>query len=71
MKKPEISEMRFKLTQDADSDQVAGECQELCVDVLDAGGGMFFVLSTDRWAFDTVAELVETLTDIAKRAGLE
>lgn len=40
--------------------------QRLRVEQLDGGGGPYFVLSTDRWAFESISEVVELL----KAAGV-
>ena len=36
----------------------------------DAGGGMYYVLKTERWAFNDPDELMEILKDFVKRANL-
>jgi hypothetical protein len=53
-------------TQDADS--CSNEtCQELELKTDDAGGGMYYVLSTKRWAFESVDEIVGIIEDFLKR----
>jgi hypothetical protein len=53
-------------TQDADS--CSNEtCQELELKTDDAGGGMYYVLSTKRWAFESVHEIVGIIEDFLKR----
>ena len=53
-------------TQDADS--CSNEtCHELELKTDDAGGGMYYVLSTKRWAFESVDEIVGIIEDFLKR----
>lgn len=54
---PEV--MSAKLTFSQDGDSAGGESHQfLEMESVDAGGGHFFVISTERWAFDSPAELV-------------
>ena len=65
-----VSEMKIDYTQDGDS--VAGEnIQFLTVEVTDAGAGCFFVIQTDRWAFDNIEQFVKILKDFQKRVGVK
>lgn len=41
--------------------------QEIEVLTGDAGGGTYFIIKTERWAFDEVQELIDLLTDFKKR----
>jgi hypothetical protein len=52
---PAVGEVRMIFTQDGDS--CGPEFQDLTIEAVDAGGGHFLVLKTERWAFDTVDEL--------------
>ena len=40
------------------------------VETEDSGAGAYFVIKTDRWAFDDIQELIDTLNDFKSRAGL-
>ena len=65
MKKDEICE-RYELEaiycQDPDgNDPNIDEIQELNINVEDCGGGDYFVIKTDRWAFDTIEDLIDLL----------
>jgi len=46
-----------------------GDFSLLHVKVLDEGGGSYFQIVTEGWAFDTIQELVEVLEDAGKRLG--
>ena len=66
MKKPELSEMRVSYTQDTDCCD-SSLCQLLTIKTEDGGGGTFFVIETERWAFDDPQELIDLLTDFKRR----
>lgn len=53
----QIEEIRVIYSQDADccSD---GEPQTIEVFTQDGGAGKYFVIKTDRWAFDRIDELI-------------
>ena len=57
-----------KYTQDEDScSKHIGGLQELKIETMDAGGGQYYVLSTKRWAFESLEELNKVLNDFIKR----
>lgn len=43
-------------------------CHELELKTDDAGGGVYYVMSTKRWAFESVEEIVSIIEDFLKRA---
>jgi len=45
--------------------------QDLIVSTEEQGGGKYFVIKTERWAFNNIEEFVELLEDFKKRAGIE
>jgi hypothetical protein len=53
-------------TQEADSCSNK-TCHELELKTDDAGGGRYYVLSTERWAFESVDEIVGIIEDFLKR----
>lgn len=59
----EIITQEFKLvfTQDNDSCDDSQDGQFLEIKTQDAGGGTYYVLSTERWAFDNFEELIKIL----------
>ena len=54
-----IKEASASYSQPADC--LDGGDQLLTIKSLDGGGGNFFVIETERWAFDSVEELVQVL----------
>lgn len=61
-KSPEVSGGMIRITQGGDS--CDGEIQSLELSSHDAGGGHFYVLETQRWAFDTLQEFIDVLKAI-------
>ena len=59
MKKAEILSQEFKVTFAQDADCASTEDQFLTIKTDNGGGGDFFVIETERWAFDSVDELIE------------
>jgi hypothetical protein len=52
-------ELQMTFTQDADC--CDGNEQYLTIKTQNGGGGDFYVIETERWAFDNIPELVQTL----------
>lgn len=69
--KAEIEEMQVTYTQDNDSCDTNSFPQQLKVSTDDAGGGKFIVISTERWAIDSIDELIEILNDFKLKAGIK
>lgn len=61
----DISEWNKGFSQDGDC--CNGERQHIDVQQLDGGGGPFWVITTERWAFDNIEEFVALL----RHAGVE
>lgn len=61
--KDTFSTMEFKMTfvQDADGNSDQSNDQELEVFIDDCGGGDYYVIKTDRWAFDKIDDLISLL----------
>lgn len=59
MKKPELIETRMVFTQDGDSRNEA--LQIIDIETVDDGAGAYYIIRTDRWAFDNIDELIELL----------
>lgn len=47
-----------------EGDSISDGPQTLIVKVQDAGAGKFFVIETERWAFDTIEELTALLDQV-------
>ena len=54
-------------TQEGDGN--SPEFQDLVLSTEDCGGGNYFVLSTQRWAFDTIEEFIKLFKDFEMRAS--
>ena len=68
-KKVGVTEVTVSYCQDGDSN--SGAFQLLEVKTEDAGGGSFFVIKTERWAFDKIDDLINILNDFKKRINIE
>lgn len=55
-----------------EGDSAGGEdFQNLEIATANAGGGVFFILKTDRWAFENEKEFIDLLKDFKKRMGVK
>ena len=61
VKKAEILSQEFKVTFSQDADCCTSKDQFLTIKTDDGGGGDFFVIETERWAFDSITELIMLL----------
>ena len=64
-----LAELSATYQQDADSNSDAS-LQTITISTDDAGAGTYYFIQTDRWAFDSIDELVNTLTDFINRIKL-
>ena len=64
--KPKLEGLTAVYSQDADTCD-SSLCQELTIESLDGGGGTYYILKTDRWAFNSIKELSDILTDFINR----
>jgi hypothetical protein len=61
-RKQYLLSQQFKMTFTQDSDCCdSGDGQFLTIRTENGGGGDFYVIETERWAFDNIPELVTTL----------
>ena len=51
-------------------DEYSDDLQELVIEIGDAGAGAYYVIKTERWAFDEIDDLIILLNDFKKRANL-
>ena len=65
-----VTEVTVTYCQDGDSN-ASNDFQRLEVKTEDAGGGSFFVIKTDRWAFDKIDDLINILNDFKKRINIK
>ena len=64
-----VNEIKVTLEQGPD-DCGPAEDQILIVSMCDAGAGHYFVIETDRWAFDNIKDLIDKLEVIKKAFDL-
>lgn len=46
-----------------------GDLQELTIETQDGGAGVYYVIETERWAFDDIDDLISVLEDFKKKIG--
>ena len=63
-----VNKVSVEYTQEADSN--SDGLQFLEVSTEDAGGGVYYVLKTERWAFDNLNDLIKVLNDFEKRLSV-
>jgi hypothetical protein len=59
--KPFIIDQEFKITFTQDNDCCTNDDQFITIKTQNGGGGDFFVIETQRWAFDSIEDLVRIL----------
>lgn len=64
MSEPHLERLDTFWSQDGDSNAGA-DVQTLKVSLQDAGGGLFFVVETERWACDAIEDLTGVLERVA------
>ena len=65
--KPELNKASFHFTQEGNTEGTTSDIEEITIDyevIADEGG--FFVLRTEGWSIDNIAELSELLDRIKK-----
>ena len=62
-------ELKVYLTQEEDCCQPSsdGDYQELTIEHHNGGGGVFYTISTRRWAFETPEELMEQVNEFVNQ----
>lgn len=61
--------LEAKYLQPADACSGSNDYNELTLRIEDGGDGFYFVIETDRWAFDDPKELMEVLNDFIVKLG--
>lgn len=64
---PKFVDLKVNYIQPCDT---TDEVQEISIEMGDVGGGPYFVIKTDRWAFDNVDDLVKILNDFKRKCDL-
>lgn len=65
-----VSDVTIDYSQEPDSCSSSEEYQSLKISTDDAGGGKFMVISTERWAFNSVDDLIKVIEDFKRRSGM-
>lgn len=68
MNKIELGDLKCTVYQEADSNH-GDDYQFLELSKEDAGGGFFYTLKTDRWAFDSIDELIAVVKEFVEGSG--
>jgi hypothetical protein len=68
--KATIQKITIEYNQDGDS-VLDGLDQTLEISTEDAGSGHYYVIKSDRWAFDSPDELIKILNDFEQRLKLK
>lgn len=69
--KAEIESTSITYTQEQDSCCSDSLDQSLEIFTEDAGSGKYLVFKTERWAIDSIDELIEILNDFKLKAGIK
>jgi hypothetical protein len=67
IKKAEILSQEFKVTFAQDADCNSTEDQFLTIKTDNGGGGDYYVIETERWAFDSIDELIEIINKFKEK----
>lgn len=67
MSEPLIITQTLKVTFNQDPDCWSKEDQLLSIETIDSGDGDFFVMNTDRWAFDDIDEVINILNTFKEK----
>jgi hypothetical protein len=60
-----LNKVSVEYTQEADNN--SDELQFLEVSTEDVGAGVYYIIKTERWAFDNLNDLMKVLNDFEKR----
>jgi len=70
-----MSDLRLEelsATYSQSGDNTGGEdFQDLEIKTQDGGGGIFYVIQTERWAFENIKELEAIIKDFEKRVNMK
>jgi len=67
IKRAEILSQEFKMTFAQDADCNSTEDQFLTIKTDNGGGGDYYVIETERWAFDSIDELIEIINKFKEK----
>lgn len=62
-----LSEIAANYCQEMDSNGDSENMQEFKIERCNAGGGDYWTISTERWSFDKISDLITVLKDFNKK----
>ena len=65
-----IYELKALYEQESDSCASNDMGQDIEISTQDAGGGIYYIIKTERWAFENVKELADLVKDFQKRFNM-
>lgn len=66
--KNSLFETKCQYLQEQDTCSDKDDMNELFIETCDGGGGVYYVIRTDRFTFDSIEEIVELFNDFIKRS---
>lgn len=66
--KTTLFETKCQYLQEADAEANSGDMNTLFIETCNAGDGTYYVIETERFAFDNIEEIVEILNDFIERS---
>ena len=70
MNKIKLEELKARYSQQGDN--AGGEdWQDIEIQTQDAGGGIYYTIKTERWAFENIKEVADIIKDFEKRFNLK
>jgi len=60
--------LKSEYCQDSDSCAPDDSIQQLDIETCDAGGVIYYILSTDRWSFESIDDITKILEDFMDRS---
>jgi len=65
-----LEEIKARYSQEGD--RAGGEeWQDLEIETADGGGGVFYIIKTERWAFEDIKQLSDVIKDFQSRHNLK
>ena len=62
-------ELKLVVSQEQDCTASGDDCNTLEIFTRDGGGGPYFILKTDRWAFDDPDEVIDIIKEFMEQYG--
>jgi len=65
-----IYELKALYEQESDSCDANNLGQDIEISTKDAGGGIYYIIKTERWAFENIKELTDLIKDFQRRFNM-